>query len=104
MTKTTSAERAARASETKRKQNRSLKSATKTALDKARQTIASKDAEKSKLAVKAAISKVDKAVKSKAMHPNTGARRKSGLMKKLNMAYGTQPLPSRPKHKSKAKG
>ena len=106
MTKTTSAERAARTAETKRKQNRSAKSATKTAVDKAREAVASKDLEKSKLAVKAAISRVDKAVKRKIMHPNTGARRKAGLMKKLNRAYAPQTLPPRAKptaKKSRAK-
>jgi small subunit ribosomal protein S20 len=106
LTKTTSAQRAARTAENKRRRNRSAKSATKTAVDKAREAVASKDLEKSRLAVQAAVSRVDKAVKRNIMHPNTAARRKAGLMKKLNRAYGTQTLPPRAKpavKKSRAK-
>ncbi len=97
MPRTKTAERAARAAETRRRQNRSFKSSTKTSIDRANESIQSKDLEKSRLAVKHAISRLDKAVKVKIIHPNTAARRKSQLMRRLNTAYGTQVLPPRQK-------
>jgi small subunit ribosomal protein S20 len=93
--RTISAERAARASEVKHQRNRSAKTTVKTYISNAETAITSGDNEKAKLAVKGAISKVDLAVKSGLMHANTGARRKSGLMKKLNKAFGAQVLPAK---------
>lgn len=101
MPRTKTAERAARVAEIKRQQNRSLKSSTKTSIDRANESIQAKDLEKSQIAVKRAISKLDKAVKGKIMHPNTAARRKSNLMRKLNVAYGIQSLPPRQKARAK---
>lgn len=97
MPRTASAEREARAAEIKRQRNRSVKSATKTMTDKAYDFIETKDLEKSKIAVRKAISQLDKAVKAKVIHPSTAARRKSNLMRKLNAAFGIQTLPSKPK-------
>jgi len=93
--RTKTAERAAREAEAKRQRNRAVKSSTKTYIDKAEEVIAGGDAAKAKVAVKEAISRVDKAVKSKIIHPNTAAHRKSNLMKKLNKAFGAQVLPAR---------
>lgn len=93
MPRTLSAERAARAAEIKKLQNRAIKSATKTAYKKAEEVIQAKDLEKAKLAVKEAVSELDKAVKKKVIHANTAARRKSKLMKKFNETFGAQPLP-----------
>ncbi len=96
MPRTKTAERAAREAEAKRQRNRGVKSSTKTYIDKAEETIAGGDAAKAKVAVKEAISKVDKAVKSKIIHPNTAGHRKSMLMRKLNKAFGgAQALPAR---------
>jgi small subunit ribosomal protein S20 len=90
--RTLSAERAARAAEVKRQRNRSVRTAIKTYISNAETAIASGDIEKAKMAVKEAISQVDLAVKGKVLHANTGARRKSNLMKKLNKAFGAQLL------------
>ncbi|OGO17820.1 MAG: 30S ribosomal protein S20 [Chloroflexi bacterium RBG_16_48_7] len=88
MPRTKTAERAAREAEAKRQRNRGVRSATKTYIDKAEGVIAAGDVAKAKVAVKDAISRVDKAVKSNIIHPNTAAHRKSSLMKKLNKAFG----------------
>jgi len=99
--KSTSAERAARVAELKQQRNRSTKSTTKTLIDKAQALIAAKDIEKARLAVKGAISQVDRAVRKKTLHANTAARRKSNLMKNLNKAFGTQSLPATAKKTAK---
>lgn len=92
MPRTISARRSARVSEVKHQRNRSARAAVKTYISNADTAIASGDNEKAKLAVKEAITTVDLAVKSGIMHANTGARRKSLLMKKLNKAFGPQVL------------
>jgi small subunit ribosomal protein S20 len=89
-TKSTSAERAARSSETKRHQNRSLKSAGKSKITKAREQIASGDREKAKVALNDAIRSIDKSVKKKILHLNTASRRKSGLVRKFNKAFSKE--------------
>jgi small subunit ribosomal protein S20 len=99
--RTISAERAARASEVKHQRNRSIKTTVKTYISIAETVIASGDNEKAKQAVKEAISKVDLAVKSGVLHSNTGARRKSVLMKKLNKAFGPQVLTAEAKKPTK---
>jgi small subunit ribosomal protein S20 len=103
-TKSTSAERAARSSETKRQQNRSLKSAGKSKIIKADEQIASGDREKATTALNDAIRSIDKSVKKKILHLNTASRRKSGLVKKFNKAFGKEnPLgKSKPAAKGKA--
>jgi small subunit ribosomal protein S20 len=101
--RTLSAERAARAAEVKHQRNRSTKTAVKTYIINAEAAITAGDAEKAKLAVKEAISKVDLAVKAKVMHANTGARRKSNLMKRLNKSFGTQLLTAEEKKPVKKK-
>jgi small subunit ribosomal protein S20 len=101
--RTKTAERAAREAEAKRQRNRSVKSSTKTYIDKAQEMIAGGDASKAKVAVKEAISKVDKAVKSNIIHPNTAGHRKSMLMRKLNKAFGgSQALPAKEAKAKKA--
>ena len=103
MPRTKTAERAAREAEIKRQRNRAIKSATKTFIDKAGETLAGGDVEKAKLAVKAAISQVDRAMKSGIIHRNTASRRKSNLMKKFNKAFGAQALTTAKKPKKAAK-
>lgn len=66
----------------RRLHNRSIKSAVRTQITKARQAIASgNDAE---AAVRAAVSDLDRAAKKGVIHRNNAARRKSRLMKQLN--------------------
>jgi small subunit ribosomal protein S20 len=101
--RTKTAERAAREAEAKKLRNRGVKSSTKTYIDKAEESITGGDAEKARAAVKEAVSRVDKAVKSGIIHPNTASHRKSKLMNKLNKAFGMQTLPARKKATPKKK-
>ena len=86
MPKSKSAEKAARASERKRLRNKSVRSATKTHVTRAEKLISSNEPEPAQDAVATAISALDRAAKKGVVHPNTAARRKSRLMKKLNQA------------------
>jgi len=79
-----SAEKAARAAKRKQLRNKSVRSATKTHLIQAEKLISSNEPEPAREAVTTAISALDKAAKKGVIHPNTAARRKSRLMKKLN--------------------
>jgi len=84
--KSSSAEKAARAAERKRLRNKSLKSATKTHLTQAVKLISNNQLEEAQKAVTGTISILDRDAKKGVIHPNTAARRKSRLMKKLNRA------------------
>ena len=66
----------------RRLHNRSVKSLVKTQITKARSAIAFD--ENAELAVRAAVSELDRAAKKGVIHPNNAARRKSRLMKQLN--------------------
>ena len=66
----------------RRLHNRSIKSLVKTQITKARQAIAA-DAD-AEVAVRAAVSELDRAAKKGVIHRNNAARRKSRLMKQLN--------------------
>jgi small subunit ribosomal protein S20 len=82
--KTKTAEKSARSAKRKAERNKTIKSSTKTAISKAEKLVAANKIEEAKMAVKAAISSLDKASKKKVIHPNTAARKKSRLVKKLN--------------------
>ncbi len=84
MPKTKTAEKSARSAKRKAERNKTIKSSTKTAISKAEKLVAANKIEEAKMAVKAAISSLDKASKKKVIHPNTAARKKSRLVKKLN--------------------
>jgi len=84
--KSSSAEKAERTAERKHLRNKSLKSATKTHLTQAVKLIASNQLDDAQKAVADAVSALDRDVKKGVIHPNTAARRKSRLMKKLNQA------------------
>jgi small subunit ribosomal protein S20 len=66
----------------RRLHNRSIKSLVKTQITKARQAIAA-DAD-AEVAVRDAVSELDRAAKKGVIHRNNAARRKSRLMKQLN--------------------
>lgn len=68
----------------KAERNKTVRSETKTAISKAEKLVSAKGGDEAKSAVTAAISSLDKAAKKKIIHPNTAARKKSRLMKKLN--------------------
>lgn len=86
MPKSKSVRKATRVSEQKRLRNKSIRSNTKTSIAKAEDLILSKDLEAAQPAVVTAVSAIDKAAKRKIIHPNTAARRKSRLVRKLNQA------------------
>ena len=85
MANTRSAEKNIRAAERRRVRNRSIKSAVKTYIRKAERGIVAA-AEDTNALVVDAISKLDKAASKGILHPRNAARRKSRLMKKLNLA------------------
>ena len=84
MPKTKTAEKSARSSVRKAERNKTIRSATRTAVTAAEKLISGKKGDEAKSAVVEAISSLDKAAKKKVIHPNTAARKKSRLMKKLN--------------------
>jgi len=84
--KSKSAESAARTAERKRNRNKAIKSATKTHLTRAVKLISDKQLEPAQKAVADTIRALDRDAKKGVIHPNTAARRKSRLMKKLNQA------------------
>jgi small subunit ribosomal protein S20 len=77
-----SAEKRMRQEKKRRLHNRSIKSTVKTYITKAREAI--DDGDDAEEAVRAAVSKLDKAAKKGVIHRNNAARRKSRLMKRLN--------------------
>jgi small subunit ribosomal protein S20 len=84
--KTKTAEKSARSAARKAERNKAIRSNTKSTVTKAEKLVASKKGEEAKAAVTEAISSLDRAAKKKVIHPNTAARKKSRLMKKLNTA------------------
>lgn len=98
MPNTKSAIKQVRVSERKRLRNKSVRSAVKTDISKAEKLIVSGELEKAPGAVVAAISALDKAAEKQILHRNNAARRKSRLMKKLNMAAAqkTEPKAKKP--------
>jgi len=74
-----------RVAERRRLRNRTVKSAVKTFIRKAERGIVAA-AEDTQALVVQAISKLDKAASKGVLHPRNAARRKSRLMKKLNLA------------------
>ena len=91
MANTKSAQKQVRASERKRMRNKSVRSEVKTSITKAERLIFSGELELGREAVVTAISSLDKAVAKGVIHPNSAARRKSRLMKKLNDAQSLSP-------------
>ncbi len=86
MPQTKSAQKEMRASRKRQLRNKSIRSLSKTSITKAERLIFSGELELGRDAVVAAISSLDKAVEKGVIHPSNAARRKSGLMKKLNDA------------------
>jgi small subunit ribosomal protein S20 len=84
-----SVEKRARVSERKRLRNKSIRSLTKTNITKAEGLIFSGELEAAQAAVITAISSLDKAAEKGVIHPNSAARSKSRLMKKLNEAQAS---------------
>ena len=90
MAHTKSAIKSIRVIREKRSRNRSVNSDLKTSIAKAEKLILSKELEPAKEAVQQATIALDKAVKKGIIHSNNAARRKSGLMKKFNLAFSSE--------------
>ncbi|MFC1944804.1 30S ribosomal protein S20 [Chloroflexota bacterium] len=88
---TKSAKEMIRIIEKRRARNRSVRSATKTALAKADRLMSGGELEGVTEAVRGAISAVDRAAKKGIIHPNCAARRKSRLAQKLNGVMQAEP-------------
>ncbi len=91
MPQTKSAQKEMRASRKRQLRNKSIRSLSKTSITKAERLIFSGELELGREAVVTAISSLDKAVAKGVIHPNSAARRKSRLMKKLNDAQSLSP-------------
>jgi small subunit ribosomal protein S20 len=78
------AEKTHRVSERRKAQNRAIRTEARTLLKSAREAIASEASDKGADTVKKAVQAYDKTAGK--VHPNTAARTKSRLMKRLNKA------------------
>ena len=90
---TRSAAKAHRQSLNRRLRNRIVRSATRTIVKKAEAAIAAGDPEAARLAVRAALSNLDRAAKKGVIHANAAARRKSRLVLKYNAAVAAVQTP-----------
>ena len=77
-------EKSARASQGKRDRKRPQRSATRTILARARESITSGKGQSTNEAVSKAIQSLDRAASKGLIHPNNAARKKSRLMKQLS--------------------
>lgn len=92
MPNTPSAAKRARQSERRRQRNQAIKSATRTAVRKAREALESGDVQQAISRLQDAASALDRAARKGIIHPNQAARRKSRLARRLNalQAAGTE--------------
>lgn len=79
-------EKSMRSSMRKQQRNRSVRSATRTYVAKAVKAIEESDQDEREAAVHRALKALDQTAKRGIIHPNNAARRKSRLMKRLNVA------------------
>lgn len=107
MANTKSAIKRQRIAEKRHERNVAVKSATRTFVKRARTSIAANAAE-AQTDLIAAISALDRAAKKGVIHRNNAARRKSRLMKALNLALAPVPEAEEaapaPKKATRAKG
>ena len=94
MARTKSAIKAIRVSGKKRIRGKAVRTATKTFVAKARESIEGKQVDAAKEAVTTAISQLDRAARKGLLHPNNVARRKSRLVKRLNTLVTAAPAPA----------
>lgn len=86
MAHTKSAIKNIRSSERKRRRNRTVRSATRTQIKKARQLIEAGEVESAAEATQQAVILLDKAAEKGIIHRRNAARRKSRLMRALQQA------------------
>ena len=89
-------ERSARVVERKSLRNRPIRTATRTYVKKAQETIETGDLEAAVESTNQAIKVLDKAATKGVIHKNNAARRKSRLMAKLNHLHSAQSNPPSP--------
>lgn len=101
---TRSAAKAHRQSIKRRLRNRAVKTATKTAIKHANESIAGGDPEAAREAVRAAISTLDRAARKGVLHPNNAGRHKSRLLLRYNASVAAlqTPVAERPARKEKS--
>lgn len=100
---TRSAIKAHRQSIKRRLRNRTVKSATKTAIKRAIDTIAGGDIDAARDAVRAAISTLDRAAQKGVLHPNNAGRRKSRLLLRYNASIAALQTPTEERPATKEK-
>lgn len=91
-----SAEKQARVASRRQQRNKSVRSEVKTDITSAEKLIFAGELKKAQVAVKKAVSNLDKAGEKKILHANNVARRKARLLKKLNQATAqskAEPIP-----------
>jgi len=100
---TRSAAKAHRQSVKRHLRNRAVKSATKTAIKRANESIAGGDPDAAREAVRAAISTLDRAARKGVLHPNNAGRHKSRLLLRYNASIAAlqTPVAERPARKEK---
>ena len=86
-------EKSARSAERRRMENRMVRSATRTLVNRCLQSLRTDGVEASGQVIRQAISALDRAVRKGVLHPNSAARRKSRLMAKVNAIPPTTPAP-----------
>lgn len=101
---TRSAAKAHRQSVKRRLRNRVVKSATKTAIKRANESIAGGDPAVAREAVRDAISTLDRAARKGVLHPNNAGRHKSRLLLRYNASVAAlqTPVIERPARKEKS--
>lgn len=85
-----------RQNERRRARNKPVRTATRTAVKRARVAVAA-DPASADAAIRQAASVVDNAAKRRIIHPNAAARHKSRLMRMQNRAKGATAAPEAPK-------
>lgn len=91
MANTRSAAKQARASERRRLHNRSIKSRLHSLEKRFLEAVASQKADVAQQALRAVYSALDKAAKTRVIHANAAARRKSRLMARWKKLAGAAP-------------
>jgi small subunit ribosomal protein S20 len=89
--------------EKKRLRNKSMQTLCKTRITQAEGLIFSGEMEAAQKAVAAATLALDKAAEKGILHPNNAARRKSRLVKKLNVALAAAAAPTKKSRAKRAK-
>jgi small subunit ribosomal protein S20 len=98
LTKSRSSRKSARVVKAKQARNVPIRSAARNIVGKAEKLVSGGDTESAQVAVAKSVQALDRAAQKGVIHPNNAARRKSRLVKKLNVAM-VSPRPQRAKKK-----